>query len=82
MTVRFIKKVIDCIEFEFYINSIGDELICEIDLVLDIDVDKIEEFYSETFILSAADKTYVFGNYELSEYFKKGEYTKVILIKK
>jgi len=78
MTVKFKNVEVDCEEFNCYIQPVNDETSCEIDLLINADLDMIEEIYSDPFIVIIERTGYVFNGYQLDEYFDEGGLTKVI----
>lgn len=78
MKVRFQRVDVDCEEFNCYIQPINGETSCEINLLVNADLDVIEEIYSDPFLIITPHNSYVFNGYKLDEYFDEGGLTKVI----
>lgn len=78
MTVKFKNVEVDCEEFNCYIQPVNGETSCEIDLLVNADVDVIEEIYSDPFIVITENNAYVFNGYKLEEYFDEKGLTKVV----
>ena len=78
MIVRFKNVDVDCEEFDCYVQPADEEVNCEIDLLVNADVDVIEEIYSDPFLIITSHNSYVFSGYKLDEYFDEGGLTKVI----
>lgn len=84
MKVKTLHKHYDLIEFHHYIDTIDEEIITSVlELLINSDdINTIEEEFGELFIIQTDDQTYVFSNYELSEYYIVDEhYIKVICVK-
>lgn len=84
MKVKTLQKTqYNLIEFHHYIDNVGDSKIINV-LELVIKSDNLE-FISEltdTFLIITDDQSYIFSNYEVSEYYPIDEnYIKVICIK-
>ena len=78
MIVNFKEISIVCVEFNCIMNQINNETICEVDLLINADVDVIEEVYSDPFAIMNEKTGYVFNGYRLEEYFDEDGLTRVI----
>lgn len=78
MIIRFKNTDVDCEEFNCYMNVFDNEIVCEVDLLINADIDIIEEIYSDPFIIMTTDKCYVFSGYTIDEYFDEHGLTKLI----
>ena len=78
MTVNFKNVEVDCVEFNCTMNQINDETICEVELLINADMDIVEDIYSDPFVIMSEKNGYVFSGYRLEEYFDEDGLTKVI----
>ncbi len=63
----------ELIEFNHYIDSEAEESISVVDIVIECDnLDYIEKEFSNIFIIDTEKNSYVFYNYEVSEYYSVG----------
>ena len=51
MTVNFKSVEVDCVEFNCTMNQINEETICEVDLLINADIDIVEDIYSDPFVI-------------------------------
>ena len=47
MTINFKNVDVDCVEFDCAMNQIGEDIVCEINLLANADIDVIEDVYSD-----------------------------------
>lgn len=78
MTVNFKNVEVDCVEFNCTMNQINEETVCEVDLLVNADIDIVEDIYSDPFVIMSEKNGYVFSGYRLEEYFDEDGLTKVI----
>ena len=78
MTVNFKNVEVDCVEFNCTMNQINEETICEVDLLVNADVDIVEDIYSDPFVIMNEKTGYVFSGYRLEEYFDEDGLTRII----
>ena len=78
MTVNFKNVEVDCVEFNCTMNQINEETVCEVDLLVNADIDIVEDIYSDPFAIMSEKTGYVFSGYRLEEYFDEDGLTKVI----
>ena len=78
MTVNFKNVEVDCVEFNCTMNQINEETVCEVDLLINADIDIIEDIYSDPFAIMSEKTGYVFSGYRLEEYFDEDGLTKII----
>ena len=71
MTVNFKNVNVDCVEFDCTMNQIGEDIVCEINLLVNADIDVIEDVYSDPFVIMNEKNGYVFSGYQLEEYFEE-----------
>ena len=69
MTVNFKNVEVDCVEFNCTMNQINEETVCEVDLLVNADMDIVEDIYSDPFVIMNEKNGYVFSGYRLEEYF-------------
>lgn len=78
MIVNFKGIEVECVEFNCAMNQINNEAICEVELLINADVDIVEDIYSDPFIIMSEKNGYVFSGYRLEEYFDEDGLTRVI----
>ena len=78
MTVNFKNVEVDCVEFNCTMNQINEETVCEVDLLVNADMDIVEDIYSDPFVIMSEKNGYVFNGYRLEEYFDEDGLIKVI----
>lgn len=78
MTVNFKNVEVNCVEFNCTMNQINEETICEVDLLVNADVDIVEDIYSDPFAIMNEKTGYVFSGYRLEEYFDEDGLTRII----
>lgn len=78
MTVNFKNVEVDCVEFNCTMNQINEETVCEVDLLVNADIDIIEDIYSDPFAIMGEKTGYVFSGYRLEEYFDEDGLTRII----
>ena len=78
MTVNFKNVEVDCVEFNCTMNQINEETVCEVDLLINADIDIIEDIYSDPFVIMNEKNGYVFSGYRLEEYFDDDGLTRVV----
>ena len=78
MTVNFKKVEVDCVEFNCTMNQINEETVCEVDLLINADIDIIEDIYSDPFVIMSEKNGYVFSGYRLEEYFDEDGLTRIV----
>lgn len=78
MTVNFKSVEVDCVEFNCTMNQINEETVCEVDLLVNADIDIVEDIYSDPFVIMNEKTGYVFSGYRLEEYFDEDGLTRVI----
>ena len=78
MTVNFKNVEVDCVEFNCTMNQINEETICEVDLLVNADIDIVEDIYSDPFAIMSEKTGYVFSGYRLEEYFDEDGLTRII----
>ena len=78
MTVNFKSVEVDCVEFNCTMNQINEETVCEVDLLVNADMDIVEDIYSDPFVIMSEKNGYVFNGYRLEEYFDEDGLIKVI----
>ena len=71
MTINFKNVDVDCVEFDCAMNQIGEDIVCEINLLVNADIDVIEDVYSDPFVIMNEKNGYVFSGYRLEEYFEE-----------
>ena len=71
MTINFKNVDVDCVEFDCAMNQIGEDIVCEINLLVNADIDVIEDVYSDPFVIMNEKNGYVFSGYQLEEYFEE-----------
>ena len=59
-------------------NQINEETVCEVDLLVNADMDIVEDIYSDPFVIMSEKNGYVFNGYRLEEYFDEDGLIKVI----
>lgn len=78
MTVNFKNVEVDCVEFNCTMNQINEETVCEVDLLVNADMDIVEDIYSDPFVIMSEKNGYVFSGYKLEEYFDEDGLTRII----
>ena len=78
MTVNFKNVEVDCVEFNCAMNQINKETVCEVDLLVNADIDIVEDIYSDPFAIMNEKTGYVFSGYRLEEYFDEDGLTRII----
>ena len=78
MTVNFKSVDVDCVEFDCAMNQIGEDIVCEINLLVNADIDVIEDVYSDPFVIMNEKNGYVFSGYQLEEYFEEDGLVRMI----
>ena len=78
MTVNFKNVEVDCVEFNCIMNQINEETVCEVDLLVNADIDIIEDIYSDPFVIMSEKNGYVFSGYRLEEYFDEDGLTRIV----
>lgn len=78
MTVNFKNVDVDCVEFDCAISQIGEDIVCEINLLVNADIDVIEDVYSDPFVIMNEKNGYVFSGYQLEEYFEEDGLVRVV----
>ena len=78
MTVNFKSVEVDCVEFNCTMNQINEETVCEVDLLVNADVDIVEDIYSDPFVIMNEKTGYMFSGYRLEEYFDEDGLTRII----
>ena len=71
MTVNFKNVDVDCVEFDCTMSQIGEDIVCEVSLLVNADIDVIEDIYSDPFVVMNEKNGYVFSEYQLEEYFEE-----------
>ena len=79
--IRFKKLEVECEEFNCYISPIDGEISCEIDLLIGVDIDLVEQIYSDPFMVVTPTNSYIFSGYKLDEYYEEDGAVKIILRK-
>ena len=78
MTVNFKNVEVDCVEFNCTMNQINEETVCEVDLLVNADIDIVEDIYSDPFVIMSEKNGYVFSGYRLEEYFDEDGLTRIV----
>ena len=78
MTVNFKNVEVDCVEFNCTMSQINEETVCEVDLLVNADIDIVEDIYSDPFVIMSEKNGYVFSGYKLEEYFDEDGLTRII----
>ena len=78
MTVNFKNVEVDCVEFNCTMNQINEETVCEVDLLVNADIDIVEDIYSDPFVIMNEKTGYVFSGYRLEEYFDEDGLTRIV----
>lgn len=78
MTVNFKSVEVDCVEFNCTMNQINEETVCEVDLLVNADIDIVEDIYSDPFVIMNEKTGYVFSGYRLEEYFDEDGLTRIV----
>ena len=78
VVVKFLNAEVNCEEFGCYILSIDERMVCEVSLLIDINIGIIEEIYSDPFLIITPHNSYVFSGYRLEEYFDEDGLTRII----
>jgi hypothetical protein len=78
MVLRFRNVEVNCEEFSSYVTSIGERVVSEITFLIDTDIEKIEEIYSDPFMIITPTYTTIFGGYALEEYYEEDGVVRII----
>lgn len=82
MNLQFKNARMECIEFNCYFEEVGEELRSQLELLVDTNIDEVEEFYSDPFLIEMEHQTYVFSGYKLWEFYgAENGLVKVICVK-
>lgn len=83
MEVKTCQSTYTATEFHSYINSINDNCVNVVELLLNTNqLDFIEKDFSNIFVVETDKQTYVFSGYEVSEYYiTENGLVKVVCIK-
>lgn len=70
MVINFKGIEVSCEEFDCYMIPLENEMHCEINLLVDMELDRVEEIYSNPFLVVTENHSYVFSGYVLDEYYE------------
>ena len=80
--LKFKNAQMECVEFNCYFEEVGEDLKSQIELLVEANVNEIEEVYSNPFLIEMEHQTYVFGGYELWEFYEvENGLVKIVCIK-
>lgn len=69
-------------EITHYITEVSDNLVYVLELLIGCPIELFNsEKFGETIKVETNDKIYTFSNYKVTEYYKEGNYLKVVCVK-
>lgn len=82
MLIKSFNSQFNLDEFHFYMNEIGNETVCLLELLIDCPVDEfVEEEFGNVMLIETDEQSYVFSGYSVEEYFEEDGLLKVICVK-